>query len=344
MRVATFYGPNEIVVGKREFTIDKNEAAIKVDACAVCGYDARVYRHGHKKVRYPIVLGHEICGKLVQTINTPNGILKDGTRIAVSPVIPCLDCIYCNNQQYNLCNNLREIGSSVDGGFAEYLKIPQSITKIGGLIPIPDNLSNEEAALLEPLACCLNGFSRLGSIEKGSSVAIIGDGPIGLIHLQLAKRLYNMKTAVIGKIPLRIKTAESLGADSVFMFDSATAGDVLDFMDGSTNLIIVATSSPEALSFATKIARKNSKINLFSGFSNGHSFSPDPNWLHYNQISITGSFSSTPYHLQEAARLAGEGKIDLSKLITNSYSLNEIRCALSDTEEFRGLRVVINKF
>ncbi len=98
------------------------------------------------------------------TTSNDNIIIKEGSRVAVCPVIPCLNCRYCYNKQYNLCINLKEIGSTVNGGFAEYVKIPKNVIQIGGLVSVPDNLSNEEAALLEPLACCLNAFSHIGQI------------------------------------------------------------------------------------------------------------------------------------------------------------------------------------
>lgn len=105
---------------------------------------------------------------------------------------------YCHNKLYNLCNNLKEIGSSINGGFAEYIKIPKKVIQLGSIIPVPDNLSDEEAALLEPLSCCLNGFSKVVSLIKEISFAvIIGDGPIGLLHLQLAKNVYCIKKSLL---------------------------------------------------------------------------------------------------------------------------------------------------
>ena len=345
MRAAVFYAPNNIEVKNVEFKLGQNEIALRVNACAVCGYDARVYRNGHRKVKPPVILGHEICGEIMQEIKTPVEILKPGTRIAVSPVIPCLNCRNCNDQQYNLCNNLKEIGSTVDGGFAEYIKIPQQIVKIGGLIPVPDNLSNEEAALLEPLACCLNGFSRFGQIDNEKYVLILGDGPIGLLHLQLSKTLHHMKTIVVGKIPFRMQKAKSMGADAVFLFDNKTEDNIIDFTDGEgVNRIIIATSNPETFPLVKKVASKNSRINFFAGFSAGNTFEIDPNWLHYNQVSIFGSFSSTPDMIREAARLASDRKIDLSKIVTEKCSLNQIKHAISSTEEFHGLRTIIDRF
>jgi L-iditol 2-dehydrogenase len=373
MNAAVFYSPNNLGVQEIQLPTDKDEKGgvmLKVNACAICGYDVRVFRNGHSKVTPPIILGHELCGELLETIattttttTTSTGIIKEGSRVAVCPVIPCLNCRYCYNKQYNLCINLKEIGSTVDGGFAEYVKIPKNIIQIGGLVSVPDNLSNEEAALLEPLACCLNGFSHIGQItteeeEKGggkrsSSVVIIGDGPIGLLHLQLSK-LYGAKTIVVGKVSARIQKAKSMGADEVIFADDdqnssskETSDDLLELTGRiGANVVIVATSNPAALDLAIKIAAKNSRINIFAGMpkDNNNTVPIDPNWLHYNQISITGSFSSTPSMLYEAARLASNKKIDLSKIITHRYSLSNIEEAILATEKYYGLRAVINRF
>ena len=374
MNAAVFYSPNNLGVQEIQFPTDQDErdgVMLKVNACAVCGYDVRVFRNGHSKVTPPIILGHELCGELLETITTTTttttstGIIKEGSRVAICPVIPCLNCRYCYNKQYNLCINLKEIGSTVDGGFAEYVKIPKNIVQIGGLVSVPDNLSDEEAALLEPLACCLNGFSHIGQItteeeEKGggkrsSSVVIIGDGPIGLLHLQLSK-LYGAKTIVVGKISARIQKAKSMGADEViFAADDhqsssrkETSDDVLELTGGiGANVVIVATSNPAALDLAIKVAAKNSRINIFAGMpkdDNNNTILIDPNWLHYNQISITGSFSSTPSMLYEAARLASTKKIDLTKIVTHRYSLSNIEDAILATENYYGLRAVINRF
>lgn len=349
MHAAVFYSPNNIAIEEIQFSKpDKKGVILRVNACAVCGYDARVFRNGHQKVTPPIILGHELCGESLETISTANGkVIKAGTRVAVSPIIPCLKCEYCHRKEYNLCINLREIGSTNDGGFAEYVKIPEQILRIGGLISIPDSLSNEEAALLEPLACCLNGFSHIGAVTKESSVVIIGDGPIGLLHLQLSKKLYGAKTILIGKIPARIQKAKSIGADSAIIVSDSneTMYKILDFTNGTgANVVIIATSNPTALSLAIKIASKNSKINIFAGMPNDKTIQLDPNWLHYNQISITGSFSSTPTMLQQAARLAVDNEVDLSKIISHRYSLDNIREAMLATEKYYGFRAVINRF
>jgi L-iditol 2-dehydrogenase len=374
MHAAVFYGPNSISYENAyRNPIDTKAdtfsgSILKVNACSVCAYDARVFRNGHSKVTPPIVLGHEICGQTIEDITIRDHLgsgteLRSGSRVAISPIIPCLKCVYCANKQYNLCNDLKEIGSSVNGGFAEYINIPKQILEIGGIAPIPDCLTNEEAALIEPLSCCINGFSHIGYPLETESVVVLGDGPIGLLHLQLSKNLYKARTTIVGKIPQRLQKARSMGADKTIMIcdndqgyghsyvnsrhdlNSESIADVLQFTGGKgADIIIIATHNPAALDFALKVASKNSRINIFSGIASSSRLSLDPNLLHYNQISITGSFSSTPKSLQEAVRLACSRKIDLSKLIGRSYSLSDIEQALLTTEKCIELRAVINKF
>ena len=155
MLAAVFHAPNNIIV--KQVPITHRQVMLKVSACAVCGYDARVFRNGHRKVRPPVILGHELCGEIQNDIivgGDGGGMtMKAGSRVAVCPLIPCLHCHYCKIGDYNLCINLKEIGSSSDGGFAQYVTIPEQMIRIGGLVPVPDNLTDEEAALLEPLAC-----------------------------------------------------------------------------------------------------------------------------------------------------------------------------------------------
>jgi L-iditol 2-dehydrogenase len=348
MRAAVFHGPNNIAVQEVPFA-SKLATLLKVNACAVCGYDARVFRNGHRKVSPPVILGHELCGEIQNDIKVHDSVIKAGARVAVCPIIPCLECPYCQSGQYNLCTSLREIGSTLDGGFAQYVTIPDQIARIGGLVSVPDSLSDEEAALLEPLACCLNSFSRLAPVARSSPVVIVGDGPIGLLHVQLFKRLAGARVAVVGKVPSRMEKAKSMGADAVFEYQDSdtgtTARGVLDFTGAAgASIAVVSTSSPAALEFAAKVVGKNSKINIFAGMPSGQMFPLDANWLHYNQISITGTFSSTPAMLQEAAGIAAEKIVDLSKVITHHYSLTEIEKAMTATEKYYGLRVVVNKF
>ena len=345
MLAAVFHAPNNISV--QQVPITRRQVTLKVSACAVCGYDVRVFRNGHRKVSPPVILGHEICGEIQKDIRVGEGrTINAGSRVALCPLIPCLNCPYCQVGDYNLCMKLKEIGSTSDGGFAQYVSIPEQLVKIGGLVPVPDSLTDEEAALLEPLACCLNSFSRMLPLAKASTVVIIGDGPMGLIHLQLFKRLSSSRVAIVGKVPSRMEKSEAIGADAVFAYSRETVADVLDFTGASSGAgaVVVATSNPVAFELATKVSGRNSKINVFAGMPSRQTFLLDVNWLHYNQISITGTFSSTPKMLEQATKIAADKTIDLSAIVTHKYSLPEIEKAIDVTEKYYGLRAVINKF
>jgi L-iditol 2-dehydrogenase len=169
---------------------------------------------------------------------------------------------------------------------------------------------------------------------------------MGLIHLQLFKRLSSSRVVIVGKVPLRMEKARKMSADAVFAYSRDTAPDVLGFAGSSSGagVIVIATSNPVAFELATKVSARNSKINVFAGMPSGQTFLLDANWLHYNQVSVTGTFSSTPKMLREATRIASEKTIDLSTIVTHKYSLPEIQEAIEVTEKYHGLRAVINKF
>jgi L-iditol 2-dehydrogenase len=384
MRAAVFYSPNNMLVEDRDdlrppHSGGRREVLMRVKACAVCGYDVNVYRNGHTKVTTPVVLGHELCGEITETPRIPElqkdqnkyvntAELTEGSRVIVSPLVPCLRCMYCVRERYNLCLNLREIGSNIDGGFAEYVGIPKNTLKIGGLVALPTTLTDEESTLVEPLACCLNGFKHIRSLINDAfedqTFVILGDGPIGLMHLQLAKRLLGAKVIVVGRVNHRMQMARNFGADFVVdnsdndnnnnknknnkNNDSTTSAikDVIDLTDGKgANVTIIATPNPVAVKVAAGVAAKNSVVNIFAGMPRHMNIGLDPNWIHYNQISLTGSFSATPKLIRESIMLVAEKrKIDLSSIITHRCKLDEIYKALQITEEFLGLRAVINSF
>ncbi|HEY7107838.1 MAG TPA: alcohol dehydrogenase catalytic domain-containing protein [Nitrososphaeraceae archaeon] len=349
MKAAVFNRPESITLENIPVNqTNDGSIVLKTLACAVCGYDVRVYNQGHAKVHPPIILGHEICAETMTPIRAGgNGgkTIPQGTRVAVLPLVPCLKCYYCNNEQYNLCNTLFEIGSSLNGGFAEFIKIPLNNILINGLVPVPGNISNEEAALIEPLACCLNAHARFSSIDYDRNVIIIGDGPIGMLHLQISK-LFGARTIIVGKIPSRVELAKEIGTDLAVLNDSVenTRRVIMDSTNGvGGNMIIVATSNPEVLDLTLSVASKESKIILFAGMPKSKILNIDPNWIHYNQISIFGSFSATPDLIREAARLISQNKIDVKKVITNNYySLVDIRDAFIATEKYSGFRSVIH--
>jgi L-iditol 2-dehydrogenase len=356
MYAAVFYGPNDIQI--KEIDIKKkrlgNEYLLKVLSCSVCSYDIRTFRNGHFKVTPPMILGHEICAEIIDGYQGKNFSIKPKTRVAVYPILPCFDCWYCNNKNYNLCTNLKEIGSTINGGFAEYLLIPERIFDIGGLVPVLDNISNEEAALIEPLACCLNSINQVKNLEF-DSVIILGDGPIGVMQLMLLKRFFKIDVTLIGKVQHRLDLAKKLGADMTILIDDELNVEKYKKLikngkgEYSPNIIFVSNNNPNSLNLALNLANKNGKIVLFSGVKNENTkkekqFNIDPNFIHYNQVSIFGSFSSTPNNMIEAMNLVNSKEINLKSLVTHTFSLTKVNEAFVVSETFKGFKSIINRF
>lgn len=345
--LASFYEkPNHITIKEESLKLSSEDTLIKINACTICGYDTKVFRYGNKKVKPPVTLGHEISGEAVSDICLGNGTsIPKGTRVAICPIVPCLTCLYCDRQQYNLCINLKELGSSLNGGFAEYLLLPKNILKIGGIIPVPDSISLEEISLLEPLACCINGL-RQNLIVNNSIVVIIGDGPIGLLYLQLFK-IMNIKSIVVGKIPSRLAKAKELGAIKTISFEKdlpEIIKPIYDLTEGiGSQYIVIATSNQDAFELAKLIVQKNGIIHIFAG-AEENSLIIDLNWVHLNQITMYGSFSSSPIQLRKALRIVMEKKINLSTLISNRFSLTNIETALETAENYIGIKTLVKNY
>jgi len=358
MNAAIYYGPNNIQI--KDICIKKKtnkDYLLKVLSCSVCSYDVRVYRNGGFKVNPPMILGHEICAEVVDEYNGKNFSIKPKTRVSVYPILPCFNCWYCSNKNYNLCTNLREIGSTINGGFAEYILIPQMIFDIGGIVPVLDNVSNEEASLIEPLACCINSINQIKNLEF-DSVVVLGDGPIGLMQLLLLKRFFKVNVTIIGKVQHRLESAKKLGADLIIQIKDdkdypnldrykKLSGDITS--EFSPNIIFVSNNNPFSLNLALKLVNKNGKIVLFSGienkkYENKNMIDIDPNFIHYNQVSIFGSFSSSPNNMIEAMNLVNSKEIDLKSLITHTFSLTQVKDAFYTAESFKGFKSIINNF
>jgi L-iditol 2-dehydrogenase len=359
MNAAVFYGPNNLQIKdidkKKKQAEEGSSILLKVLSCSVCSYDVRTFRSGSFKVTPPRILGHEICAETIEGYKGKNFSIGSGTRVCVYPVVPCLGCWYCHNKKYNMCINLKEIGSTIDGGFAEYILVPKNNFEIGGIVPVPDSIANEEASLIEPLACCINGINQVKNLEFDSAI-ILGDGPIGLLQLILLRKLFSnkIKITIIGKIRHRLEKAKEIGADLAILLDEGNIeGDIQTIRnvngEFSPNLVMVCTNNPNAVKLAFKTVNRNGKIMIFSGIKkasnpNDNVIDIDPNFIHYNQVSVFGSFSSNPINMAEAIDLARSKRIDLNHLITHRFPLEKINEAIYVSESFSGLKSIINKF
>jgi len=260
------------------------------------------------------------------------------------PVIPCRKCYYCLNGRENVCANRTAIGYEYDGGFAEYVRIPSSALEAGNLVKIPDHLTFEQAVITEPLACCING-QRKANVKMGDVVVVIGGGPIGLMHVQLAK-IAGASTVILSEpIGHRREKALLAGADFAVNPDIESLEDiVLSETDGlGADVVIMAIGVPFLVNTSANLLKKGGTLNLFAGFTKGVMSEIDPNVIHYNEITINGTSALTRADYHKSLSLIASGQINTEVITTIGYTLDDIEKAIMDVKNGNGMKTVITQ-
>lgn len=343
MQVALFYGPGIMKIEERPVPEPRSgEVLLKIGACAICGTDLRIFHYGHKNVTPPQVIGHEIAGEIVK-LGEGVGGYKVGDRVIAVTAVGCGHCRFCQRGIYNLCSSFRALGYNFPGGFAEYMIIPAEAVRQGNLLKIPPTLPLDEASLVEPLSCCINGQEYL-SMELGERVVIFGAGPIGCMHVELARARGASLIILIDVLPERLAIAKRFSADHFLNGkDPALIDKVLSLTDGEgADLIIAACSAKKAQEDSLKVAAKKARISFFAGLPKDDPvINFDSNILHYKEISVYGAFASYHSQYQKALALVAHRRIDMRKFITGRVKLSEIEKGFKLAESGEGLKVVV---
>lgn len=298
---------------------------LKVHACGLCGSDLRTLRHGHRKVTFPWTIGHEISGRVAEVGSCFKGSWKSGDMLAVGPLVFCGRCDFCLDGRHELCEGYREIAQAWPGGFAEYVAIPPEAAERGTIAPIPPTLDPAVAAIAEPLASCLHAQEK-GRIRPGETVAVLGAGPIGGIHLLLAKMHGAARVLVADLDALRLQSCGDLEPDG--LIDASTSDLVAEarrLTDGKgPDVVITANPSPASQVQAVEMARKGGRILLFGGLPKGQSKPAlDTNIIHYNALQVIGTTIFAPRHYATALDLLASGRIDGDRIVTHRFALAE---------------------
>lgn len=298
---------------------------LKVHACGLCGSDLRTLRHGHRKVTFPWTIGHEISGRVAEVGSCFKGPWKPGDMLAVGPLVFCGRCDFCLDGRHELCEGYREIAQAWPGGFAEYVAIPPEAAERGTITQVPPTLDPAVAAVAEPLASCLHAQEK-GRIQPGETVAVLGAGPIGAIHLLLAKMHGAAKVLVADLDALRLQSCGDLDPDG--LIDASTSDLVAEarrLTDGKgPDVVITANPSPASQVQAVEMARKGGRILLFGGLPKGQSKPAlDTNIIHYNALQVIGTTIFAPRHYATALDLLASGRIDGDRIVTHRFALAE---------------------
>lgn len=343
MRAVVLAGPNDFKPSIIETPkAGDKELLVHMQKAAICGTDIRILEGKKTKdVRYPSVIGHEICG-IIQEVGKDVRGFAVGDKVAIANVIPCHSCKSCLNGRENACLNRKAIGYEFDGGFAEYVLIPEIAIASGNVIKLPEHVSCAEGALIEPLACCIRGLKNAGT-GINDIVLVVGAGPIGLMHLQLSQIAGARKVIVSEPIASRREKALKLGADLVVDPIKENLHEiVMQETEGlGVDVIIVAIGVPQIVNSTIKLCRKGGTVNLFAGFAGTGECTIEVNTIHYGEINVNGSTAYKRQDYFDAAQMVINKKISLEEIVTHVYKIEEFQQAYEVCKGGEGLKVLI---
>jgi len=338
MKAAFCYSPKKILIDEiPKPEIDKDEILVKVIACGICGSDIK--KIFDKNTKKPIVLGHEVAGDVVE-IGSNIKNCKIGDRVVVTHHVPCFNCQYCKHENYSMCRQFKST-NIYPAGFSQYIRVPKE-NVLAGTLKINKNISYEEASFSEPLACCLYSLKKINLLQK-DSVVIVGLGTMGLLFNQLIKM---NKTISLG-IDIdenRIDSAKKFGFDLIFNPAKENVVEkIKDFTHGvGADLVILTVVNKEILNQCIDYIRDGGKIIIFAGTDNKEAMDININTLYRREISIIGSYSSSPKDLSQALELISGGDIDVRSLITHRLPLEEIEKAVELIINRKAYKVIIH--
>ncbi|WP_017585680.1 zinc-dependent dehydrogenase [Nocardiopsis ganjiahuensis] len=344
MLVARFYAPGDIRLEQApEPTPGPGQLKIAVANCSTCGTDVKISRHGHHHIRPPRVIGHEIAGRIVEIGEGVDG-WAEGDRVQVIAAIPCGTCVECADGRFTVCSNQESMGYHYDGGFAEYMIIPEAVLAVDGVNRVPDNIDLAEASVAEPLACVLNG-QEIARVGEGDTVVVMGAGPIGCLHVRLARAKGAAKVYLVDLNRGRLDMSAALVEP-----DAAICGEETDAVaevlrltgDRGADVVITAAASGRAQEDALKMVARSGRISFFGGLpKDAPIIQLDANVVHYKEISIFGANGSSPAHNKRALELIASGEVPVADLITERMALSDVHKAIETVASGTAVKVTI---
>jgi L-iditol 2-dehydrogenase len=339
MRACVFNAPGEVaVVDKPTPEAGPGEMVLRVAAAGLCHSDVRVFK-GEKYAKPGVIPGHEMSGVIAQV---GHGVSDwtEGDRVSLCPIIACGSCSFCRVGKRNRCVKRVTLGYDEDGALGEYVLIPEPIVRLGHVFRLPDSVPLDLASLLEPASCVFNSMELLG-VGPGTNLLLVGAGPMGLIHLVVARAL---GANVIASEPdeERRAGARALGASAVIdplSQDLPKAVKNLTNGDGA-DAAAVTTGAVPAVGPALNAVRKQGVVNLFGGFPPNSSLDLDPNLIHYNEIVLTGSQNATIAQYELCLKMLPRLG-DLRQVVSHSFTIEDAPKAYESRLDLAGRKTEV---
>jgi len=344
MKAALFQGPGDLhVIDVDSPSAAPDELKIRVESCATCGTDAKIFGHGHPRLNPPQIIGHEIAGEIIEVGKDTSGY-SVGDRVQIIAAVPCEECWACKAGKQGICINQTSMGYQYPGGFAEEMIVPAAVLKANGVNIIPGDLSFDEASVTEPLACALNA-QRLIHVGDGDTVLVMGAGPIGCLHVRLARALGATKVMLAdlngGRLHL---SADVVKPDrAIDMSSEDLAAIVLEETEGiGPSVIITAAPAGVAQEQAIAMAAPGGRVSFFGGLPKDKPLiTVDSNVVHYKELILAGANGSSPAQNAEALALIASGKVPVADLITHRLPLSQVEDAIHAVTSGEAIKVVI---
>jgi L-iditol 2-dehydrogenase len=322
MMAAVLYGKEQLRVEPVAVPmIGEGDLLVRVRAALTCGTDVKVFRRGYhaRMIVPPALFGHELSGDIV-AVGDRVKRFRAGQRVVAANSAPCGRCFYCQRGAENLCEDLL----FNNGAYAEYIRIPARIVE-RNTYAIPDHLSYQDAAMIEPLACVIRGLEESG-VRPGDSLVVVGLGPIGLMFVRLAK-VAGARVIAVGRRKTQLERADRMGADVVISTHAQhdVVGAVRDRTGGrGVDIAIEAVGKPETWQQAVRMVRRGGMVNFFGGCPNDTHVSLDTSLLHYSEITCKASFHHTPAHIQKGLDAVSAGHITAADFVNRVEPLTNL--------------------
>ena len=317
------------------------EMLVRIEANTICGTDLRIISGAKTAgVRPGVILGHEFAGRVAAVGRGVDGV-PVGAQVTCSIVVSCQRCRACLSGREQLCENLVLFGYELDGGLAEYLLVPRIAMDHGNLVVLEKEIPATTLALAEPVSCCLNGAGQV-AVAPGESVVVLGTGPIGLLHIALAK-LAGATTILAAGREGRLTAATDFGATcAVALTGEALTAEVRERTNGrGADVVIVAVGDLALANQALELAAIGGRVNYFAGFPKGKTASIDPNLIHYRELAVTGGSNARRADVRRAVELLSSGALDVGRLVTHRFPLAELDAAVTAVARRDGLKVAV---
>ncbi|MCE5344406.1 MAG: alcohol dehydrogenase catalytic domain-containing protein [Eubacteriales bacterium] len=344
MLAAKLFGPEDIRVLECPIPeIGEDELLLKTSAAALCGSDLRMIANGYEGVDavHPLTLGHEVSG-VIEKVGKNVTDYHPGMRIAIAPNYGCGVCDECVRGDTHLCADYQAFGINMDGGFAEYMRVPSRLITQGNLMVLSQDFPMEVAAILEPFSCVLNGQER-ANVHLNDTVLVIGAGPIGVMHAMLAKALGASKVMIRDMSLERMLNCKQIDPWFITVPEENLTQAVMRHTNGrGVDVCITACPSVQAQADALQLMAMCGRVLYFGGLPVGNDqVTLHTNLIHYRQLQISGSTRTNTRQYREVAKMLAAGRIDLAPIITTRYPLFDFKKAVENARKGQGLKTVI---